>query len=179
MLVDTAVSSRHMFEKSKSSTTDHTIGIVGDYRGAVANDVFPIDIKEGTVEFSGEEKDVVNQGPVDKGDAQSVMNGLDAIKAVTMTKQINEELSVNVQDKVDLRDESTMAIGINNIEPTTKTTETTTELNKQQPEYGQEASKEQVTIKGKGKLPGRLNTEEKLTVSRSNLDCESGPIERS
>jgi hypothetical protein len=151
MLVDTTVSSPHMFEKSKSSTTDHTIEIVGDYGGAVANDVFPIDIKEGTVEFSGEEKDVVNQGPVDKGDAQSVMN---AIKAVTMTKRTNQELSVNVQDKVDLRGESTMAIGISNIEPTTKATETTTELNKQQPEYRQEASKDQVTIKGKGKLPG-------------------------
>ena len=148
MLVDTTVSSRHRFEKSKSSTTDHTIEIVGDYGGAVANDVFPIDIKEGTVEFSGEEKDVVNQGPVDKGDAQSVMN---AIKAVTMTNQINEKLSVIVQDNVDLRDESTVVIGIKNIEPTTKTT---TELNKQQPEDRQDASKEQVTIKGKGKLPG-------------------------
>jgi hypothetical protein len=145
MLVDTTVSSRHIFEKSKSSTTDHTIEIVGDYRGAVANGVFQIDIKEGTVE------DVVNQGPVDKGDAQGVMNGLNAIKAVTTTKQINEERSVNVQDKVDSRDESTVAIGISNIEPTTKTT---TELNKQQPEDRQEASKEQVTIKGKGKLPG-------------------------
>jgi hypothetical protein len=144
MLVDTTVSSRHIFEKSKSSTIDHTIKIVGDYRAAVANGVFPIDIKEGTVE------DVVNQGLVDKGDAQGVMNGLNAIKAVTTTKQINEKLSVNVQDKVDSRDESTVAIGISNIEPTTKTTE----LNEQQPEDRQEASKEQVTIKGKGKLPG-------------------------
>ena len=151
MLVDTTVSSPHMFEKSKSSTADHTIEIVGDYGGAVANEVFPIDIKEGTVEFNGEEKDVVNQGQVDKGNAQSVMNGLNAIKAVTMTNQINEKLSVIVQDNVDLRDESTVVIGIKNIEPTTKTT---TELNKQQPEDRQDASKEQVTIKGKGKLPG-------------------------
>jgi hypothetical protein len=151
MLVDTTVSSRHRFEKSKSSTTDHTIEIAGDCGGAVANGVFPIDIKEGTVEFNGEEKDVVNQGQVDKGNAQSVMNGLNAIKAVTMTNQINEKLSVIVQDNVDLRDESTVVIGIKNIEPTTKTT---TELNKQQPEDRQDASKEQVTIKGKGKLPG-------------------------
>jgi hypothetical protein len=147
MLVDTTVSSHHMFENSKSSTTDHTIEVVGDYGGAVANDIFSIDLKDGTVEFNDEEKDVVNQGPVDKGDARSVMKGLNAIKAVTMTKQINEELSVNVQDKVDLRDESTVAIGNNNLEPTTKTS---TELNKQRPDDIQEASKEQENVKANG-----------------------------
>jgi hypothetical protein len=151
MLVDTTVSPRHMFENPKSATTDHIIEIVEDYKGAVANGIFPIDIKEGTVEFNGEKKDVANRDSADKGDARSVMNGLSAVKAVTITKQINEELSVNVQDKVDFRDESTAAIGIENIEPTTQTT---TELNKQQPEDRQEGSKEQETIKAKGKLPG-------------------------
>jgi hypothetical protein len=161
MLVDTTVSSRHMFENPKSATTHHTIEIVDDYKGAVANGIFPVDIKEGTVEFNGEKRDVLKQGPVDKGDARSVMNDPNAVRAITMSKQINEELLVNVQDKVDLRDESTVAIGINNIDPTIKTT---TELNKQQLEDKQEASKEQETIKAKGKLPERVNAEEKLTL---------------